>query len=148
MNILNLIYCSGQTDAELKNVLQTFEAKGRYDYWTEQVAFSLPTEGHYPRSFSSWELLSSYIATGFFFVIKLHQACWLHRVVSSLVVSLTCIMPDLQVVEATCIMHVDKKSGESIGTKPIHNFCSRLVINEPEQAMRTHPDIGLISATR
>jgi hypothetical protein len=24
-------------DAELKTVLETFEAKGRYDYWAEQV---------------------------------------------------------------------------------------------------------------
>ncbi|CAB4003098.1 Hypothetical predicted protein, partial [Paramuricea clavata] len=29
---------SGQTDAELKSVLETFETKGRYDYWAEQVS--------------------------------------------------------------------------------------------------------------
>lgn len=30
--------CSSQTDAELKKVLELFETKGRYDYWSEQIS--------------------------------------------------------------------------------------------------------------
>lgn len=29
---------SSQTDAELKKVLELFETKGRYDYWSEQIS--------------------------------------------------------------------------------------------------------------
>ena len=34
---MTTVCCSGQTDAELKNVVEMFEERRRYDYWAEQV---------------------------------------------------------------------------------------------------------------
>ena len=51
----------------------------------------------------------------------------------------------LKVVETTCISLVDKILDNQLASSLL-TTCSRLVIIKPEQAMRTHPDIDLMTA--
>ena len=76
---------------------------------------------------------------------KLYQTCWLHQVASSLWTSTWCnlIFADLlQVDETTCM----KPACSSQLAASLLTTCNRLIIIKPEQAMRTHPDIGLVIA--
>ncbi len=66
--------------------------------------------------------------------IKLHQVCE-HQTCCNL------IFADLlQVNETTCI----KLACSSQLAVSLLTTCNRLVISKPVQAMRTHPDIGLV----
>ena len=83
--------------------------------------------------------------------IKLHQACWLHQVASSLLASSSYIKPaDSMHFDASCwwndFKFVDKKLLTINFAPSPWTSCSRLAVIKREQAMRTHPDIGLMTA--
>ena len=69
--------------------------------------------------------------------IKLQQVCQNQTYCNLISAAL------LQVVETTCIKLVDKSLDNELAASLL-TTCSRLVIIHPEQAMRTHPDIGLM----
>ena len=68
--------------------------------------------------------------------IKLHQVCE-HQTCCNLIFAHL-----LQVNETICI----KPACSSQLAASLLKTCNRLVIIKPEQAMRTHPDIGLVTA--
>ena len=71
--------------------------------------------------------------------IKLQQVCENQTCCNLIFVDL------LQVAETSCIKRVDKSLDNQLAPSLL-TTCSKLRTIKPEQAMRTHPDIGLMTA--
>ena len=76
--------------------------------------------------------------------IKLRQTCQFHPLATSLKISSTLhLLTLIQLVKTTCRKLADNKFRQSTSTTLLAT-CNRLFVKKLSQAMRTHPDIGLL----